>query len=567
MMIIPLIFDIAFNSKAVRLGEYYEFVKMQSKQKYGAIIAQEDYCKPISYFKENNRSEASSTLIVSDEPISEQELSKVHVFPLPTQITSEIIANCGSNKEASLFLVENRCAVLENWISQTIKTIEYESNEKIEAVILFSQYVSVEKVLNENNIKFFYYEVGAFRANVYSPVVYFDLIGSIHQTQLRSRYFNFLKEQGLEKRYILDGKEILSLMLQPEYMSLLDMYGAKAQYACGVAMQGKIIDSLVPKVKSSNEQNILMAINKYGSNNVLIRSVPKDYDRLEISTDGLIVDKSATATEFMLKCDCVISRLSNMAYEALLWGRKSMSTEEGLYDFAGVNQLDEQDYIGQSSEFLSFVAFGFYMPREFLYNIDYLKWRLSYPSETEIYMCNLEYRLRQCGLLLSDIQPFSENRIYDLLQKRKHEMVGSMMPAHKYVKEINAIIDTIIKSGYSFNKAKSVGFIYDLGQRLLQEKHYMYVISERDKELKHTLNDLNEVKTYCNKLEEERAQYNLVQNDLNPKIEELQADICDCREKMHRIVSKHSRLTDYLKNNRFKAAIKLILGKELYNDN
>ena len=42
---------------------------------------------------------------------------------------------------------------------------------------------------------------------------------------------------------------------------------------------------------------------------------------------------------------------------------------------------------------VAFVAMGFYVPREFLYDMQYLRWRIEAPSEIEIYNKNLDYYL------------------------------------------------------------------------------------------------------------------------------------------------------------------------------
>ena len=64
-MIIPFIFDPAPGNKARWLYEFLEFVKMQSKESFGTVIAQEEYICPLSEWKKQGREEVEGELIVS----------------------------------------------------------------------------------------------------------------------------------------------------------------------------------------------------------------------------------------------------------------------------------------------------------------------------------------------------------------------------------------------------------------------------------------------------------------------------------------------------------------------
>lgn len=75
-MIIPFIFDPAPGNKARWLYEFLEFVKMQSKESFGTVIAQEEYICPLSEWKKQGREEVEGELIVSHS-ITQQEMDRV----------------------------------------------------------------------------------------------------------------------------------------------------------------------------------------------------------------------------------------------------------------------------------------------------------------------------------------------------------------------------------------------------------------------------------------------------------------------------------------------------------
>ena len=69
--------------------------------------------------------------------------------------------------------------------------------------------------------------------------------------------------------------------------------------------------------------------------------------------------------------------------------------------------------------FMSFIAFGFLIPFEFLNNPEYLLWRLSKPSEKEIYLYHLYYYLNCCGLEKSVLDLEGGVRLKTIVQRRE----------------------------------------------------------------------------------------------------------------------------------------------------
>lgn len=420
-MILPFIFDAAPNRIAPWLYEFFEFVKMQSRERYGAIIAQEEYIRPVCEWKAAGRSEADGELIVSHK-ISQEEIDKVNFYALPKNLFHPLREQTGSLSNAAAFLAEKRYEPLETWLYEIFKKIEADSGEKMNALIMFRQYRSIDVAAQKYGIKIFYYDAGTFRNPVYRNTIYLDTYGHCTHCGIERRYADFCTQiQEMPRNVFLTNKEILALMLEPAYKDKIQLLDQSSVFACGVAQQSDIITLMLSQTHTSNADLTVLARENFPASQILVRGAPG----AAAASLEMQLDDSPFAIDFIAKCDCIFTRASNMAFEALLMGKQVYSMERGLYQFKG---MQSANYPGGCVEndpaFLDFVAFAFYIPREFLYDPEYLKWRLSEPSEAEIYIKNLEYYLHCRGLSQEVLQKEKASRWIEILWKQGFDSLG-----------------------------------------------------------------------------------------------------------------------------------------------
>ena len=389
-MIIPFIFDPAPGNKARWLYEFLEFVKMQSKESFGTVIAQEEYICPLSEWKKQGREEVEGELIVSHS-ITQQEMDRVRFCVLPEKLFEPLFLQTGSLSNMTAFLVKQRYIPWEEWLEATFSELQRNSGERVEALIMFRQFHSVDIIAKKHNVTIFYYDAGAFRGPVYRNTIYLDTYGFFTNCGLEQRFRTFCEyKKELQPERLLSAKEILALMLEPAHKNKVNLVELSPEYQCGVALQSGIADLMLPESHTRNEDLIAMAVRNFPLESILTRGVPGS----TFDTFGTRPDSSEFACDFIAKCECIITRASNMAYEALLYGRQMYCAEKGLYQFKGMHDLNYPKSSVESDAWLvAFVAMGFYVPREFLYDMQYLRWRIEAPSEIEIYNKNLDYYL------------------------------------------------------------------------------------------------------------------------------------------------------------------------------
>lgn len=141
------------------------------------------------------------------------------------------------------------------------------------------------------------------------------------------------------------------------------------------------------------------------------------------------VDKSLDSIQFIKKCRQIVTINSSTALEAALLGKKV--TVFGEASFKMLSGLDDERQI---RERLNFLVFGYLIPYSLLFDKDYYNWRLSGPSETEIYLYHYHYyvqnRLAAFGRSVnvgsgSTGKSFRKKTLYsfDILDKHGHLQV------------------------------------------------------------------------------------------------------------------------------------------------
>jgi len=221
-----------------------------------------------------------------------------------------------------------------------------------------------------------------------------------------------------EESLILSPEEILGLMLEAPYMGKVNIRQEKTTCACGVCMQEEVMNARMSGKMIRNEELVNDARECFGDD-ILIRGVPGKELGEHISAMNARIDQEQFAIDFLSKCDTVVCNISNMAYEALLLGKQVYCKTKGLYQFKGIQALKQPlDTIPEDKTFLSYVAFGFYIPRELLYDEDYLRWRATKPTEIEIYKVNLCFNLLARGVFNRWLSLSGQERFENLMEQR-----------------------------------------------------------------------------------------------------------------------------------------------------
>ncbi len=118
--------------------------------------------------------------------------------------------------------------------------------------------------------------------------------------------------------------------------------------------------------------------------------------------------------DFFLDCDTIVSLLSGGAIEAMLLDRKAVTVLPSPAYFPSGHEIEGPGKC-PDDKFLSFFVFGYLIPLELMLDTEYILWRLSDPSESEIYRRHLEFYFEKKRIPLEMINGKPGNRLHKLM--------------------------------------------------------------------------------------------------------------------------------------------------------
>lgn len=436
-MFVPFIIDFSPDIEARYLGEFYRSLTV-AKQYGWPIIAQKEYFYSPEYYAKVGRPEPVdkqwASVIEYDFP-TDEDLKKINQYPFPEEILEQLIDEQHSQSNACVFLFKNSHAPFENWISQILDDISDSYNEPIEAIIALRYYPSLDSAARKRKIPIIYYDMGAFRPTAYRNTAYIDFKGFLDNTSCEERYSEFCKEKENNYCDILSRKEILSLFLSPEYMSSITLLDKEPEYEMGVATQSTLFYYSLANTYQNNLDLISEAKKVYPDQRLLLRVHPGDSCQAKYDRFFSNIDPSPVPLMFISKCKRVASVTSNVCFEAMLWGKIAYSIGENQYSSQALRKLSDKSETIADLEFINFITFCFYIPYEFLKDMDYLRWRLTKPSELEIYNRHLKYYLECRGVDRELLNTTHSERVYRIMEAQGFNALGEPLKDQSQTEE------------------------------------------------------------------------------------------------------------------------------------
>ena len=312
---------------------------------------------------------------------------------------------------------------LEIKIEQIINKIkkDYGSTEKI-ILITWKTCATLDKVAKKQGIKVIYQEVSTIRNGQYNDTLCYFSFNPKYNDDQRKNYQKFLSSS--DKLKILTPMEILSLFLPDEKMLILKELKKIPKYLIGFCpMPNK--DVLSNTYKNEEESITIANIKeKYDDKNVSYRCHPNYKTDIDLGEWSL--DHNKYSYEWILENCIIVTYISNLGFEAMLYGRTPVVLSENMpWSFITTNNSKLLGEGGQSGDnyFINYMMFGYFVPIELAFDKDYILWRCNNPSIEEIYNKNIDFILKKRGLkketlslyqILKSYRGFSEENIKEL---------------------------------------------------------------------------------------------------------------------------------------------------------
>ena len=401
-MFVPFVFNMSTFTKAPYLWWFYKGLDFARKTD-SAIVAQEIYCDtPVAAFAAAGRSEAINKPLVDARwryalP-QNSDLNYPRIYKIPDSILSPIIQEKGSISDAFCYLLtgpdDSFCAFLDNLIAK----IERDCGERIEGFITLLAIPSLTKAARARGIPVIHFELGCWREPMYLHTAFLDREPLYKGDTVARRWEQFCRERDQRDIPVFSKKECLALLLRKENLPLIREYDRPAKKKIG-AVLGYVTYELISCKTHLNDSEMLYRVREaYGLENILIRKHPGDPYGGTYPVYSAAIDRQKRSTpDFILDCETVVSLMSGASIEAMLWGRKAITLLPSPSYYASGHEIEGEGKCA-GEDFISFFAFCYLIPLEYLMDVDYLRWRLSGPTEREIYFKHLEFYFKKKGI-------------------------------------------------------------------------------------------------------------------------------------------------------------------------
>lgn len=418
-MIVPFLFDLYENSKQYpnALWVFYKFITFSKKYNF-PIIAQEKYFEDLNEnIDKNHSAKKEISGQINDYEIPSKNLLKNNYKYCITYEEEELLLRKYKEKDPWVEILTKNDNELENIIDRKIKMIIAEKG-KIDAIITWMWNPSLEKVCKKNKIKLIQYELSTIRKPQFNMSLgYFQFENKYKTTSIKSKYEEFKKYNKL----IFDREELLSMFLNTESLNNIFFLYKVPKYRLGYAL-GLDKDKLELAYSKFSTKEVFQKIkNKYMPSDVLIR--PHPMSRVDIEKTQFVIDNSSSSAEWISKCEKIICNISNIAYEAMLYGKDVININDALptsfNDYSDLRYFDEKKIGLQKLNFLTFYC---YCPYDLMFNKEYIEYRLSNPSVIDIYNYHLKYILKQKNIDYDKIIKMKQVKRLDYILKQVHNL-------------------------------------------------------------------------------------------------------------------------------------------------
>lgn len=400
-MIIPFVFNLSTYSETAYAWFFFKSVDMAKRHKW-PVIAQEIYLDTsLKNFIRNGQRAAFDKAFIDEhfwyEVPKSRDMRSFGRYPIKNEVIERLLSDTGSYNDASKLILSQPYEPMVDMLCEYIEDIRKKYSEPIEAFCTLCHNPSLSAAAQKYGIPVVHYEMGPFREPIYNKTAYFDLKSTNLGDTVKTRYAKFLSELKGDKR-LMSGREIIALMLRRENLGLLEKFKIKPTIKCGVAT-GYAITELFLAQTGYNDSELLFRVEKtYGKENMSVRLHPADPYGARYPKYGSVYDLKCHSTiDFIMSCEEIFSIGSNVCIEAMFWGRKTHVIVKGPAYWGAVNSVEEKGKL-TDMEYLNFFAFNYLTPFKFMMDPEYIRWRLTDPTEKEIFEKHTSVYLENEGL-------------------------------------------------------------------------------------------------------------------------------------------------------------------------
>lgn len=266
----------------------------------------------------------------------------------------------------------------------------------IEGIFTTKNCPSLEVVAKKYNIPVIHYEIAGLRPYNYQFLAYYDYSGVNGNTSATIGYNEFSKEYDNNKFKLLSNNKILKLLSRNNF-KYKKVPKPIHKYKIGAALQIYNDSNLIAFSNGyTSEKLIDLLCSKFDIDDIIIRNHPSTVESKLLSFKN--IDHSKKAVEFINKCEKIITINSSVAFEAALYGKPVFILGQSPYEILSedLNDLNKKfNYKDintlERKKKINYLTFVYMIPYELLFDLEYIRYRLSNPKLTDLYKYHLSY--------------------------------------------------------------------------------------------------------------------------------------------------------------------------------
>ncbi len=400
-MIVPILFsldDYSFADK-VNLRPFYSFLYFCYQNNY-PVIAQEEYLElPENYlqnekmnyiFTEESKKQWNFDVLTKDQ------FNSIKKYIITDKMSKALCKEYENKSKAHLDILKKTNEKFKDILIKEFNQIEKDYKKKIDAVLVWVSNPSIINVCNEKNIKVIQMEMSPIREPSYKETLGYCCLNSKYDIETVKKQYAIFKEK-INKDDLLSRDEILSLFLKECDKNILNKRNKSKEYDLGIALSMPEDYFYSIYATMTHEDIIEKAVDLTEEERISYRFHPGMKYNIGNKAN---IDNSPSSKEWIMKCNSIVSGVSNVCFEAMLFGNNVITlSDEMPWSFMCQNHLSYLDSNVVELEFINFMIFFYFVPFELLFNKKYLKDRFfSNKSIIDIYKYNRDFILEKKGL-------------------------------------------------------------------------------------------------------------------------------------------------------------------------
>jgi hypothetical protein len=417
-MILAVLLDL-MNYERYQLGWAYYLFCCRCKENGWRFIAQERYVqwepKLPREWEEINGGAGSWDYRV----LSKYDMDKVKKYVIPEKIFEDLRKETGSWLEESLWLQTKRYTPLEEYLERYIEEAEQDAGEPVEAIVTYLQVAtSISYIAEKRGLQTLTFEAGSLRSPGYRGTAYLCKKNTHWKPkgEMESRYLAFCADPP--EIELFNNKELLAIFLLQCYLRYLRLYDSEPVWNM-LVVGGFTIDPICLSNTKYGMWEMLDEIRQIYGDSFIFRPNPHDRYKATMGIPEEHLDYSYPNIMSILKSRHIATISSNMLMDVVLWGRTPCCKVKNFE----LSFMCQSDYsAGNKQEipksFLNFLFLCFHVPMELALSDEYIRWRITKPTEKEIFYYHLRHYLFSYAIDESFLDKSTEQRLSEILSAR-----------------------------------------------------------------------------------------------------------------------------------------------------